>query len=70
MIAVPLETPLTVPEGETVATPVKELPHVPPVETSASSLVPPMHTVVPPVMADGNGFTVICDVTKQPVERT
>src|SRR6201994_4239 len=59
MVAVPADTPPTVPPL-TVATPVAVLLHVPPVATSTRVVADPTHTVVVPVMdpATGDGLIV------------
>ena len=64
MIAVPDDTPITVPVLPTVATVVTVLLQAPPVVASLNPVVEPAQTVAAPVMApaDGNGFTVIIDV--------
>jgi hypothetical protein len=59
--------PVTTPEAEpTVATRLLLLLHVPPPGASVSDIVPPVHTVVAPIIADGNGLTVTTVVVKQP----
>ena len=60
MVAVPADTPVTVPVVPTVATVVAVLLHAPPVVASLNPVVEPAQTVAVPVMvpADGNGLTV------------
>ena len=45
MFAVPADTPETIPEEETVATPVLPLAHVPPEVASVKVVVVPEHTL-------------------------
>ena len=60
MVAVPADTPVTMPVVPTVATVVAVLLQVPPVVASLNPVVAPAQTVAVPVMvpADGNGLTV------------
>ena len=60
MVAVPADTPFTLPDPSTVATPVAVLLHAPPEAVSLKPVAEPAHTVAVPVIvpADGNGFTV------------
>ena len=68
MVVVPAVTPETIPElVPIVATLVLLLIHVPP-PVLDSVVVEPAHTVVVPVIADGNGFTVRTVVVIQPVD--
>ena len=70
MVVVPASTPLTTPEPvPIVATRVLLLVQLPPVAASVKDVVKPTHTLVVPVMADGNGFTVTGVVIIQPVPR-
>lgn len=55
----PEATPYTTPNGLTVAIPVALLLHVPPGVASDSGMVPPVLTVVRPVMPTGAALTVI-----------
>jgi hypothetical protein len=67
IVAVPPATPPTTPvTRSTVATEVGVLVHVPP-PASVNGVVEPWQTVVTPLIAAGNGFTVIMVVAKQPV---
>ena len=63
--AVPPAMPVTSPAADIVAMPVAPELHVPPVTTSCSAEVPPMHTVGVPVIA-GNGLTVTTVFETQP----
>ena len=64
MVAVPAETPVTVPDDvPTVATPVDPEVHVPPDVTSLSVVEAPIHTVAVPVIEAGNALTVTTCVT-------
>jgi hypothetical protein len=56
MVAVPTDTPVTMPVGLTVAVPVAL--HVPPLVASVKALVDPAHMLNVPVIAAGVGFTV------------
>ncbi len=68
MVEVPDVTPETIPElVPMVATLVLLLVQVPP-PVLESVVVEPAQTVVVPVIADGNGFTVTAVVVMQPVE--
>ena len=60
MVAVPADTPVTVPVLPTVATVVVVLLQAPPVVASLNPVVDPAQTVAVPVIvpADGNGLTV------------
>ena len=62
MVVVPAMSPVTVPEGSTVAVEELVLLHTPPFVISLNGIVaPPSHTVAAPVIAAGvvgNGFTV------------
>lgn len=60
MVAVPVDTPVTMPVLLTVAIPAALLLHTPPVVASVKGVVAPVHTVAVPVMvpALGKGFTV------------
>ena len=55
-----VDTPVTLPDPSTVATPVAVLLHAPPEVVSLKPVTEPTHTVAVPVMlpADGNGLTV------------
>ena len=68
MVVLPVLTPVTTPPPEvTVATAgVLEL-QVPPVEASDNVVVRPIHTFMVPVIAAGNGLTVITSMLEQPV---
>ena len=61
IIAVPADTPVTKPVGETVARAVLLLAHVPPVVVLDNCVVKPAHTEVVPVFPPikGPAFTVI-----------
>jgi hypothetical protein len=68
MVELPGVRPDTMPEPvPTVATRVEPEVHVPPVVASESTVVRPVHTTPVPVIASGNGFTVIGFVAIQPV---
>ena len=70
MFVVPAATPFTIPESKpTVAVPVLLLLHVPPT-ASLSVIFDPAHTFIVPVIAAGNGLTVITALTIQPVGST
>ncbi len=59
MIAVPTETPVTIPvEGETETTPVDELIQVPPEGVTPNEVDAPTHKLLEPEIADGRGLTV------------
>jgi len=64
MVAVPTDTPVTMPVEPTVAMAVEPLVHVPPPVTSLRVVVAPAHNVPVPVMGEGAGFTVTALVTK------
>ena len=57
MVEVPAATPNTIPDGETVATPVLVLTHVP-VPVSLNVVVTPLQAFRTPVIVAGNGFIV------------
>ena len=59
MFAVPVATPVTTPEELTVAIPVAPLLHAPPVDVVVSVTVVAGQSIMGPVIALGNGFTVI-----------
>ena len=65
--AVPADTPLTIPVGPTVATDVGILDHRPPVVRSLSGVVALTQTCGIPVIARGEGLTVIVVFIVQPV---
>jgi len=70
MVAVPAETPETIPLDEpTVETGVLLLLQVPPEVRSPSVVVMPWQTANVPVIADGPAITVTDWVTKQPVPK-
>ena len=60
MVAVPADTPVTMPVLPTVATVVAVLLHTPPVVASLNPVVAPAQTIAVPVIvpADGKGLTV------------
>ena len=68
MVAAPSPEPITVPP--VTAAPVLLLVHVPPAVPSFSTIVVPMQSAEPPVIAAGNGltttFTVLVMVAVQP----
>jgi hypothetical protein len=64
--AAPFTKPVVLP---TVAIPVAELLHVPPVVASANVVELPKHITALPEIADGKGFTVIGLTTKHPVPK-
>lgn len=59
---VPVVIPVTIPAELTVATPVLEEPHQPPVGLEDSMVVAPAHNVSKPVIGVGNATTVITTV--------
>ena len=67
MVMLPAATPVTTPVPEIVALEGLLLLHVPPEVASASVVVKPSHTLAVPVIAAGNGLTVIGKVALQPV---
>lgn len=69
IVAVPDDTPVTVPLELTVAIVVLLLLQVPPNVVLVSEVVPPVHKLVVPLMADGSGLTVNVANTPQPVGR-
>lgn len=66
MVAVPPDTPVTIPVPLMVAIIKGVLDHVPPVVTSPSGVVMPAHIAELPVIAAGEGETVIIFVTVHP----
>ena len=60
MVATPLETPVTLPEPSTDATPALVVVQAPPVAASVKDIIVPMHKDEGPEIepALGNGFTV------------
>lgn len=67
MVAVPADTPVTIPElMPIVAIVVAVLVQVPPPTASVSGVVAPIHTVIIPVMAAGTGLTVTVSTAAQP----
>jgi len=67
ILEVPADTVVTLPLPSIVATPVVLLAQVPPVVASERLLAAPIHIAVVPVIADGNGFTVIIETAPQPL---
>ena len=67
MMAAPALLPMTTPEELTVATTVLLLLHTPPVVASLKLVVVPVHIYGVPVMATGDGITVMDFVTVQPL---
>ena len=66
----PDKTPVTTPVADPI--PANEglpLLQIPPDDNELNTVVPPVHTEVVPVIADGNGLTVTGVVTVQPVPR-
>lgn len=63
-MAVPAETPVTIPVEPTVATDVLPLLHVPPLVASLRVVTSPAQTTIVPVIDEGAGLTVILCVTK------
>ena len=61
IVSTPAVTPLTIPVLFTVAMPGLKLLHMPPVETSPSEIVEPVHTAVGPVIAATDG--TVCTFT-------
>ena len=71
MVAVPAETPVTIPESEpTEAINDELLLQVPPVEVLLKVIVLPAHTAFAPVMAAAAGLIVMVFVARQPVANT
>lgn len=68
MMAVPAATPVITADELMVATAALPLAHAPPAMASPAVRVAPTHTLAPPVMAGGIGFTVSDRVTEQPVD--
>ncbi len=67
IIAVPVATPVTIPEDDpTVAMPVALLLHVPPGTELPNGLVNPTHTLILPVITPGDGLTDTVVVRTQP----
>lgn len=66
IVAVPPETPVTVPP-ETVATAILLLLHVPPLVLELNTVVAATHTVCVPVKAAGKPFTVTTTEREQPL---
>jgi hypothetical protein len=66
MVADPVATPLTCPEPSTVAIPVAELLHDPPLTPSLKVIMFPVHTDAGPLIGVGGSLSVIVVVTKQP----
>jgi hypothetical protein len=66
-VSIPALKPVTTPPAEIWATPVEDMPQVPPGVASANVVVSPMHTRGVPVIAAGSGFTVSVFVTVQPL---
>ena len=64
-VAVPAETPVTIPDEETDAAPA--LIHVPSADVSVNAVVSPIQTDVIPVIGPGIAFTVIMVVAMHPV---
>ena len=67
MVVVPVDTLVTTPRLLTVATEVLVLLHTPPGVASVRAIESPVQTVVAPVIAAGDWFTVILVVAMQPV---
>ena len=65
MIAVPLETPVTLPDPP-IVTFVLAVVQVPPDVKSLREIVAPIHTPAAPPIPDGAGFTVTAAVAMQP----
>ena len=72
MMAIPPDTPVTIPVDPTVATPVDAELHVPPVPVVDRVIKAPAHTVIVPdiVPALATGFTLIVVAVAQPVGNT
>ena len=67
IVAVPDDTPVTIPVDPAVANAVLLLLQVPPLVTSLSEVVRPAQTVLLPEMAVGNALIVTAVVDWQPV---
>ena len=65
MASVPGATPVTAPPLTVATTPL--LLHTPPAVAELNVVVAPAHTLIAPVIAAGDAFTVIAFVTVQPV---
>jgi len=59
IVWVPSETPVTVPEGVTVAAPPEVVENVPGVVASVNVMVVPLHNMPGPVGVAGGGYTDI-----------
>jgi hypothetical protein len=59
MVVVPVATPVTLPDADTVAFAGVELLHTPPAGALANDILPPTHTLLKPEISAGTGFTVI-----------
>ncbi len=66
IIAVPVATPVTTPEADTVAIAGTVLLHMPPGVALDNVSEPPTQTLPLPVMGDGPAFTVTTMVAVQP----
>ncbi len=69
ILAVPIETPVTSPTDETVATAVLLLVHVPPAGEEAREETDPRHTAVFPAIDVGAEITLIFAVATHPLGR-
>lgn len=68
MVTTPADIPPITPVASLIVpTPGFVLLHDPPLEASLNVIVDPSHTLCGPVMADGNGVTVMVVVITQPV---
>ena len=63
IVVVPNETPVTIPDNEPIVADDELLLQVPPVVASVSVILEPTHTLDEPLIAEGNGLTVIVFVT-------
>jgi hypothetical protein len=66
IVVVPAIAPETTPVLPTVAVVVELELQVPPALTSVNGVEEPAQTVIVPVIADGNGFTVSVTILKHP----
>lgn len=68
-VAVPALNPVTIPEPDPTATMTELLFQMPPAVAQDKVIELPTQTLVPPVIAAGNGLAVITFVTVQPVPK-
>lgn len=68
IVALPVDTPLTIPDTPTLAMPGSLLLHEPPPVAQVYTVVEPEQTLLLPLIAIGVLFTVTTDVAEQPLE--